>query len=173
MGKREYGQHSIHRVFRVFNWFNIKVFHMISTMRPVGSRFFTSTGNGPLNYTGLICYSLGTWYVFAKCNFGNTRDQMQFNHQDGAEFWFRKYNMLFPPQFLHNRLSAHYIEINNIFFCEMMKKYISARKELLAERDSYSMEEKWTRFATNPNYVYEGLSNDTTAIQELRDKGMF
>ena len=81
--------------------------------------------------------------------------------------------MMFPPSFLHNRLSAHYIEINNIFFCEMVKKYIEARKEILAERDGHSLEEQWTRYATNPNYVFEGLRNDTNAIKRLRDDGQF
>ena len=65
--------------------------------------------------------------------------------------------MMFPPSFLHNRLSAHYIEINNIFFNEMLRKYIVARKEILAERDESSQEEQWTKYITNPNYIYEPL----------------
>ena len=81
--------------------------------------------------------------------------------------------MMFPPSFLHNRLSAHYIEINNIFFCEMMKKYIVARKEILRERDSCSMEQKSTMYATNKTYMYEALSSDTPVIQRLRDDGEF
>ena len=52
--------------------------------------------------------------------------------------------MMFPPSFLHNRLSAHYIEINNIFFCEMVKKYIEARKDILAERDQHSSQVQLT-----------------------------
>ena len=96
-----------------------------------------------------------------------------FNSQDGAEFWFDRYNMMFPPSFLHNRLSAHYIEINNIFFCEMMKKYIVARKELLAERDLCSLEEQRTKYVTNANYIYEPFTKDTTAIMSLRQNGTF
>ena len=42
--------------------------------------------------------------------------------------------MMFPPNFLHNRLSAHYIEINSIFFYEMLRKYIAARKESFGNR---------------------------------------
>ena len=80
---------------------------------------------------------------------------------------------MFPPSFLHNRLSAHYIEINNIFFCEMMKKYIVARKELLSDRDLCSAEEHRVKYATNPVYVYEAFKADTPVIARLRDDGTF
>ena len=96
-----------------------------------------------------------------------------FNAQDGVEFWFDRYNMMFPPSFLHNRLSAHYIEINNIYFTEMIKKYVVARKEILAERDEHSQAVQWTKYATNKNYVFEGLKNDTPAIIRLRANNEF
>ena len=47
--------------------------------------------------------------------------------------------MMFPPNFLHNRISTHYIEINHIFAVEMIKKYQVARKEIIAERDAESL----------------------------------
>ena len=80
---------------------------------------------------------------------------------------------MFPPSFLHNRISAHYIEINNIFFTEMLRRYLVVRKEILAERDESSAEEKWTKHITNPNYIYEPLSNDTSVIKRLRFDGEF
>ena len=55
----------------------------------------------------------------------------------------------------------------------MMKKYIVARKEILRERDSCSMEQKSTMYATNKTYMYEALSSDTPVIQRLRDDGEF
>ena len=135
MGKREYGTHSLHRVWRIVNWWVMGIFHVYGVMRPVGSRFLTHLGNGPLNYSALFCYFFCTAMIMSRCKLGAQRDVWAFNEQDGANFWFSRYNMMFPPSFLHNRLSAHYIEINNIFFCEMMKKYIVARKDILAERD--------------------------------------
>ena len=138
MGRREYSQHTLLRAFKVVNYFWMQIFHVLGTFRPIGSRFLTSLGNGPLNYSALFCYGWCTMCVFARCRFENSRDLYAFNDQDGANFWFDRYGMMFPPSFLHNRLSAHYIEINNIFFCEMMKKYIVARKDLLAERDQCS-----------------------------------
>ena len=95
------------------------------------------------------------------------------NTQDGVEFWYDRYNMMFPPNFLHNRLSAHYIEINSIFFYEMLRKYIGARKDLLEEREACSDEVKRTRYCTNTNYVYEALRNDTPSIARIKAAGEF
>ena len=141
-------------------------------MRPVGSRFL-GAGNGPLNYTALLCYFWASGMILSRCRFEKARDQYMFNTQDGVEFWFDRYNMMFPPSFLHNRLSAHYIEINNIYFTEMIKKYVGARREILAERDEHTQEVQWTKYATNKNYVFEGLRNDTPAIRRLRADNEF
>ena len=82
--------------------------------------------------------------------------------------------MMFPPNFLHNRISAHYIEINHIFAVEMMKKYQFVRREVLAERDTHSDEVKRTRYATNPNYIYEPFgSKDDDRIKRMRDNKVF
>jgi hypothetical protein len=91
-------------------------------MRPVASRFIGS-GNGPLNYTGIGVYFFCTMCIMARWRFIRSRDVLYFNQQDQPEFWYARYNMMFPPNFLHNRISAHYIEINHIFSIEMMKKY--------------------------------------------------
>ena len=170
MGQREYGAHTLHRAFRVVNYFWMRMFQIYGGMRPIGSRFLTA-GNGPLNYTGMFVYFFASFMVFARLRFSKSRDQYKFNAQDGVEFWFDRYNMMFPPSFLHNRLSAHYIEINNIFFNEMLRKYIVARKEILAERDECSQEEHWTKYITNPNYIYEPLTKDTDTIKRLRADG--
>lgn len=80
---------------------------------------------------------------------------------------------MFPPSFLHNRLSAHYIEINHIFAIEMMKKYQIARREVLAEREKYGDQEKRTRYATNSSYVYEPLGQDDDKLRRLKDDHLF
>ena len=172
MGKREYSAHTFGRAFRVVNYFWMSMFRVYGVMRPIGSRFF-GLGNGPLNYSGRYVYIFATLMVFARCRFTNARDQYKFNTQDGAEFWFDRYNMMFPPNFLHNRISAHYIEINNIFFCEMVKKYIAARKQILEERDKCSAEEQRTKYAVNPNYVFEDFKSDTGKLKEMRAAGYF
>ena len=81
---------------------------------------------------------------------------------------------MFPPSFLHNRISAHYIEINHIFAIEMMKKYQGARVKVLAERETHSEEERRTKYVTNPNYVYEPFScRDDDKITRMKAEKMF
>ena len=80
---------------------------------------------------------------------------------------------MFPPNFLHNRISAHYIEINHIFAIEMMKRYQVARKEILAERERQPNEVKYSKYITNANYVYEPLGQDDDKIKRLKDDGLF
>ena len=172
MGPREYSAHTFHRAFRVVNYMWMRMFQVLGAMRPIGSRFF-GIGGGPLNYSGLLIYFFGTLYVFARCRFSRTRDQYTFNGQDGVEFWMDRYNMMFPPSFLHNRMSAHYIEINNIFFTEMLRRFLIAKKDILNERAKASPEEQWTKFITNPNYIYEPLKNDTAVIKRLLNDGEF
>jgi len=95
------------------------------------------------------------------------------NTQDGVEFWYDRYNMMFPPNFLHNRLSAHYIEINSIFFYEMLRKYIGARKDILEEREACSDDVKRTRYITNASYIYESFKNDSPVIARIKASGEF
>ena len=140
--------------------------------RPVGSRFF-GLGNGPLNYTGLYIYFLATFILLSQIGFDKKRDILTFNSQDGALFWFDRYNMMFPPSFLHQRISAHYIEINNIFFNEMIKKYHYARRDILDEREALPEKERRTKYVTNPLYVYEPFKNDSEILPRLKATGKF
>jgi hypothetical protein len=172
MGPRQFGQHSFHRVFRVVNFFWVQTYHTMAVMRPVFSRF-VGVANGPLNYSGLFLYFLLTACVLARFRFIRIRDTLAFNYQDNPEFWYARYNMMFPPSFLHNRLSAHYIEINHIFSIEMMKRYQQARKDVLSERERFSDEAKRTKYITNENYVFEPLGPDDGKIQRHKAEGTF
>lgn len=122
IGPRQYSQHTFYRAFKVANYFWVQIYHTLAIMRPVFSRF-VGVANGPLNYSGLFLYFFLTALIFARFRFIRVRDTLYFNTQDNPEFWYARYNMMFPPSFLHNRISAHYIEINHIFAIEMMKKY--------------------------------------------------
>lgn len=145
---------------------------MLAIMRPVGSRFI-GVVNGPLNYSGLFLYLFLTILILGRFRFIRVRDILTFDYQDNPEFWYARYNMMFPPNFLHNRLSAHYIEINHIFAIEMMKRYQLARREVLAEREKYEDKDKRTKYLTNPNYVYEPLGADDDKIKRLKDDNLF
>ena len=73
MGRREYSEHTFHRMFRVVNYFWVELFGVYTRMRPVGSRFF-GAGNGPLNYTGLFCYFWASGMLLSRCRFEKARD---------------------------------------------------------------------------------------------------
>lgn len=111
--------------------------------------------------------------IIGRFRFIRARDTLTFNAQDNPEFWYTRYNMMFPPSFLHNRISAHYIEINHIFAIEMMKKYQVARQEILAQREKQSDEVKRTKYITNKNYVFEPLGPDDDKVKRLKDDGLF
>lgn len=122
IGPRQFSQHTLPRNLKMINYFWIQSYYFFCVCRPVLSRFL-GVSNGPLNYSGLLIYFFFTGCVIAKFRFIRVRDNLTFNAQDNPEFWFGRYNLMFPPSFLHNRLSAHYIEINHIFSIEMLKRY--------------------------------------------------
>ena len=166
------GGHTIGNILRLANWFKIRGSQAINQRRMVLSRLVNITTGG-LNYSALLSYTFATIYLMNGFRFVRERDVLKFNLQDQPEFWYGRYNMMFPPSFLHNRLSAHFIEINHIFAVEMFKRYIGAKKEILAERERATPEERLTKYATNPNYVYEPLGEDDDAMIRLKSSGSF
>merc|ERR1719272_248163 len=172
IGTRQMNSHSLGRSLKVANYFWMFSYQILAMMRTPLSRFIGNT-TAPLNYSGLYMYAFVSAFIISRYRMIRARDVMFFNHQDRPEFWFSRYNMMFPPNFLHNRISAHYIEINHIFAVEMIKKYQTARKEILTERDTHSDLEKRTMYATNANYIYEPLPKDDDRIQRMKDDGEF
>ena len=173
IGQRQMSTHAFGRALRVVNVLMVQSYLYLAAMRPVASRFM-GIGNGPLNYTGIGVYIFATGCICANWRFIRARDVLTFNYQDQPEFWYARYNMMFPPNFLHNRISAHYIEINHIFTVEMMKKYQTARKDILRDREAHSEQERRTKYITNPNYVYEAFgSDDCTAVKRAKASSDF
>ena len=171
MGKRQMGSHSAGRILRLANYWWLMIYQVLAQQRAVFSRF-GGLHNAPLNYSGMFVWFVATNAIFSRFRFSRSRDVMNFNTQDQPEFWYARYGMMFPPSFLHNRLSAHYIEINHIFFIEMMKKYIGVRKEVLEERAACTPEERLTRYAMNPNYVYEPMGPDDDRVKRAHKLGL-
>ena len=118
-------------------------------------------------------FLVSTCMVGLRLQGDKTRDEYFSNESDKPMYWFDRYNMMFPPSYLHNRLSAHYIEISHIFAVEMLRKYQVTRKEILDERDLCSDKEKRTRYIMNPNYIYEPMGPDTEAIARSKADGIF
>jgi len=173
MGERQYSQHIFGRAFRVVNFYWVQIYYTLGIMRPVLSRLVIGAGSGPLNYSALFMWFWLTALIISRFRFIRARDILQFNHQDNPEFWYQRYNMMFPPNFLHNRISAHYIEINHIFAIEMMKRYQVARKEILTERERHGDEAKRSKYITNGNYVFEALGQDDDKLKRVKADGLF
>lgn len=173
MGERQYSGHTFHKAFRVVNFQWVYSYQILGMMRPVLSRLVLGASSGPLNYSALFMYFWITVLICSRFRFIRARDTMYFNAQDNPEFWYTRYNMMFPPNFLHNRISAHYIEINHIFAIEMMRRYQVARKEILEERERCSDQVRRTKYITNPNFIYEALGPDDDKIKRIKDDGLF
>ena len=166
IGKRQMGAHTLPKLLKFFNYYLVHSYGLIASVRPIFSRYLGVT-HGPLNYTGLMMWCLMTGAILNRIRFHRSRDIVMFNNEDGAEFWFKNLGILFPPNYLNNKLSAHYIEINQIYSYEMFKKYRKVRTEMLLERDELSDKERRTRYITNPNYVYEPLGKDTNIVKNV------
>ena len=80
---------------------------------------------------------------------------------------------MFPPSFLNNRISAHYIEINHIFAVEMVRRYHVVRQEVLREREQHPVEVRKTKYILNPNYVYEAFPSDAEGVKFAKEQGHF
>ena len=172
LGERQLGRHTAGNWIKATNWYFLKAVQLISARRVVLSRLLGVT-TGPVNYSALFSYMFATLYIISTFRFIRPQDVLRFNAQDQPEFWYARYNMIFPPSFLHNRLSAHFIEINHIYAVEMLRRYQGARREILAERELCTPEERLTRYACNPNYVYEPLGADDEAMHRLKATGDF
>jgi hypothetical protein len=136
MGERQYGAHVFGRTLRVANYFWMITYQILAMQKGVASRFIGVQSAG-LNYAGIYTYVFIFLCIQGRFRMIRHRDVLEFNRQDNPEFWFGRYNMMFPPSFLHNRISAHYIEINHIFAVEMMKKYQKVRKDVILERETH------------------------------------
>ena len=169
MGEREYGKHTMGRYLKLGNYIWMQQLWIISSQKPILSRLLFTSSSGALNYTGIFMWAFCVLFMASNLKFVRFKDLQVFNMQDSPEFWFHRYNLMLPPQFMNERLSAHYIEINHIYFNEMLKKYTIARKELFDEREKHSDLEKRTRYALNPNYIYEALGPDHPDMQLIKN----
>lgn len=122
LGERQYGKHSLPPMLKLCNWLYVMTLQLPAGMRGVMSRNMGVT-QSPINFTGFMVWIFVTACIISRFRFTRSRDVFMFNAQDSPEFWYQRYGMMFPPSFLHNRVSAHFIEINNIYFVEMHKKY--------------------------------------------------
>ena len=87
MGPRQFSPHAIGDILRVCNWVHVKSWQLLSSGRPVLSRF-SSVTNGPLNYGAVFVWITFGFCLMARLQFDRRRDALYFNAQDNPEFWF-------------------------------------------------------------------------------------
>ena len=168
VGNRRMGKHRIPAALKFLNHYLVSSFSGIATTRPIFSRLIGAS-TGPLNFSGLMLWMLMTGALVSRLRLSRGRDIFNFDYHDRPEFYYKTFGMLFPPNYLNNKMSAHYIEINHIYSTEMFKRYLIAKQDILDERDQCSEKEKKTRYITNPNYVYEPLGKDTNTVQNINN----
>ena len=166
IGPRQLSSHTIPKILKYVNSYYVITTGLLGANRTILTKYIGST-YGPLNYGGLFAWALFTSGILVRIQFQRTRDVFSFDYQDSPEFWYRTIGMIFPPNYLNNKVSAHYIEINQIYAYEMFMRYRLAKSEILEERAQCSDKEKRTRYITNPNYVYEPLGEDTLVVKNL------
>ena len=160
VGNRQMGQHRVGAFLKFVNHYLVKTYTIAGTMRPILSRF-VGHSHGTLNFTGIAMWAIMSGVILSRVRFTNARDVITFDAHDSPDFYYKSFGMLFPPNYMNNKVSAHYIEINQIYAFEMFKRYRKVRQDVFEERNECSDKEKRTRYITNPNYVYEPLGKDS------------
>ena len=174
IGQRQYSQHAHWRTLKLVNWAYMRSLQMFCLLRATTfSRIWIGTTHAPMNFSGLFVFFFMTRNIMDRIQFERPADFLAINQQDRPQYWFERYKIMYPPNYLNNRMSAHYLEIAHIYAVEMLKRYQVARKEILDEREKLSDQEKRTRYALNPNYIYEPLGKDSDKIAYLKAQGVF
>ena len=172
IGPRQYGFHVIPKFLRYSNFLMVRMYQFMSMNRPYMSRFLRDGyGHMPIlqAISGITIYAM----MFSWLGINEGKRFVWLYEQDCPRYWYEKYSHRFPTNLLHNRVSAHYLEIRKIFQIEMFKKYYVIRKQIILERESASQEERLTKYALNPNYVYQPMGEDDPRLVDIKLNGQF
>ena len=80
------------------------------------------------------------------------REKEENNNLKEVSSWNQ--NIGTPGNTMNNKVSAHYIEIENLYMSEMLPKYENKYQEIVQERSQLSIKEKKEKYA-NKNSSYE------------------
>ena len=166
IGPRNYSRHSIDKIWRLISFAYLWTIQRASTVRPITQRLFDYR-SGKYNLLSpilIVFMSIGLIGQFKAKYF---HEKLFFNEQDMPQYYKKKYGIDIPPSLLNNRVSAHYIEINQIVTDVMIKKFLEKQEEILAEREKLTDQEKKTKYITNKKYVYEPMKEDPPETKNL------
>ena len=79
IGERNYSPHAFGRAMKLCNYWFMATLQLFANLRGVGSRMFTGTTNGPLNFSGLMMYLFGTILCFSRLGWERPKDSFYMN----------------------------------------------------------------------------------------------
>ena len=163
IGPRAHGKHVLPRWFRFWNTYMLNLGWRFNWARPHLTKLATKEREIFMAaYSGIFI----AWaWMYRKNKIRPLHRYTDYNLQDydnPAQF-SKKYKMYVPFNVSNYKISAHYIEINKIVFEELWKKFQPIKDEIEKEFTRSTEKVKRTKYATNPNYVYEafGWENQT------------
>lgn len=156
IGPRGYGSHNVYNYFRALNSFFMVVGQRFNWHRPhLIKQIFSKEREIFLTGYSIALYVI---FLFYKRNFiapQYTNNDAYLYNYDNPNYFSQKYKKIIPGYVSNYRTSAHYLEINKIFQREMLKHYEKYAASVASEFNDSSEKVQRTKFASNPNYVYE------------------
>jgi len=155
VGPRAYGQHIIPKYFRFYNTYMLDFGFRFNWARAHLTKIFTREREMFIpGYAGFLI----AWAWFARKNrirpLYRYEDYHLYRYDNPTNFT-KKYNMYIPYNVMNYKISAHYIEINRIYVQEMWNRLLNVKNDVVQDYVNSSERVKRTKYALNPNYVYE------------------
>ena len=155
IGPRSNGSHVLPKWFRFWNTYMLNFGWRFNWARPHLTKLMTKEREMFMAaYSGLFI----VWAWLYRKNkvrpLFRYQDYNLHDYDNPARFT-KKYQMYVPFNVANYKTSAHYLEINKIVFQELWKKFEPIKQDIELEFQRSSEKTKRTKYATNPNYVYE------------------
>jgi hypothetical protein len=167
IGPRNHGTHVIPRWFRFWNSYMLILGWRFNWARPHLTKLATKEREIFMAaYSGVV---IGWAWLYRKNKIRplNRYQDYHLYDYDNPTTLTKTYNMYIPFNVNNFKISAHYLEINKIVFQELWKKFQPIKDNIEKEFSHASEKTKRTKYATNPNYVYEafGWEGQTSLTQ--------
>lgn len=163
IGNRGNGKHYFGRYLKAINSIYLVVGQRFNWHRPhLGKYLFTKEREIFLTGYSILLFFM---FIFNKRNSISplyTENDPYLHDYDNPNYFAKKYGVIVPGYVSNYRVSAHFLEINKIFQREMLRNYEDFSSEVHNEFKESPEKIKRTKFATNPNYVYEPFGWETS-----------
>lgn len=156
IGKRNYGHHSLFKYFKVWNQSMLVWGFRFGWGRPHISKWLFSKEREVFitGYSGLLVILA----FVARKNYikpGIHDNDEYLNTYDNPRTLKARFGVEIPDHLTKYKESAHFLEINKIYFKEMQKHFSDFEDEVAEEYYNSSEFKKRMMYCNNPKYVYE------------------